>query len=132
MEKLSLSIPFLEHDARNIPFDHEFDVAIMLCEKAFPLMKTDEMNYETLKNVTRSLTATGLFIFTTLNRLFPLYHSVEKFSAKTTGTGNATYQSNTFDLMTFCDHNQTVFEDDNGIKKTLTCDQRYDVPSEIT
>lgn len=128
----NLSIPFLEDDARNLPFNHEFDVAIMLCEGGFPLMETDEMNYEILKNVTRSLTDSGTFIFTTLNGLFPLYHSVEKFCAETTGEGNATYRGNTFDLMTFRDHNITECEDDDGNKKTLTCDERYYVPSEIT
>jgi len=128
----NLSIPFLEHDARDLPFNHEFDVAIMLCEGGFPLMETDEMNYEILKNVTRSLTDSGTFIFTTLNGLFPLYHSVEKFCAETTGEGNATYRGNTFDLMTFRDHNITECEDDDGNKKTLTCDERYYVPSEIT
>ncbi len=50
-----LKIKFLKHDARNLPFDHEFDVAIMLCEGGFPLMETDEMNFEILKNVTKSL-----------------------------------------------------------------------------
>jgi len=90
------------------------------------------MNYEILENVTRSLTDNATFIFTTLNGLFPLYHSVEKFCAETTGKGNATYRSNTFDLMTFRDHNITDFEDDDGNKKTLTCNERYYVPSEIT
>jgi 2-polyprenyl-3-methyl-5-hydroxy-6-metoxy-1,4-benzoquinol methylase len=127
-----LIIPFLEHDARDLPFNHEFDVAIMLCEGGFPLMETDEMNYEILENVTRSLTDSGTFIFTTLNGLFPLYHSVEKFCAETTGEGNATYRGNTFDLMTFRDHNITECEDDDGNKKTLTCNERYYVPSEIT
>ena len=34
--------------------------------------------------------------------------------------------------MTFRDHNITEFEDDDGIKKTLNCNERYYVPSEIT
>jgi 2-polyprenyl-3-methyl-5-hydroxy-6-metoxy-1,4-benzoquinol methylase len=48
-------IDFLKHDARNLPFDKQFDVAIMMCEGGFPLMETDEMNYEILKNVSKSL-----------------------------------------------------------------------------
>ena len=127
-----LKIKFLKHDARNLPFVNEFDVAVMLCEGGFPLMETDEMNFEILKNVTKSLKKKGRFIFTTLNGLFPLYHSVEQFCDSTTGEGNATYRSNTFDLMTFRDHNITEFEDDNGNKKTLDCNERYYVPSEIT
>jgi RimJ/RimL family protein N-acetyltransferase/2-polyprenyl-3-methyl-5-hydroxy-6-metoxy-1,4-benzoquinol methylase len=127
-----LKIKFLKHDARNLPFVNEFDVAVMLCEGGFPLMETDEMNFEILKNVTKSLKKRGRFIFTTLNGLFPLYHSVEQFCDSTTGEGNATYRSNTFNLMTFRDHNITEFEDDNGNKKTLDCNERYYVPSEIT
>jgi hypothetical protein len=34
--------------------------------------------------------------------------------------------------MTFRDHNITEFEDDSGNKKTLDCNERYYVPSEIT
>jgi 2-polyprenyl-3-methyl-5-hydroxy-6-metoxy-1,4-benzoquinol methylase len=127
-----LDIEFVRADARNLPFDKEFDVAIMLCEGGFPLMETDEMNYEILKNVTKSLNDKGRVIFTTLNGLFPLYHSVEKFCAENSDEGNATYKSNTFDLMTFRDHNVTEFVDDLGNKKTLTCNERYYVPSEIT
>lgn len=127
-----LKIDFLQHDARNLPFHAEFDAAIMLCEGGFPLMETDEMNFEILKNVTRSLKDKSKFIFTTLNGLFPLYHSVEAFCAQQGQEGNATYRSNTFDLMTFRDFNITEVEDDSGNKKTLACNERYYVPSEIT
>jgi 2-polyprenyl-3-methyl-5-hydroxy-6-metoxy-1,4-benzoquinol methylase len=127
-----LTIDFLKHDARDLPFHDEFDIAIMLCEGGFPLMETDEMNFEILRNVTRSLTSPGKLIFTTLNGLFPLYHSVEEFCASTTDKGNATYRSNTFDLMTFRDFNITEVEDDSGKKQVLECNERYYVPSEIT
>ena len=128
----NLSIDFQKHDARNLPFSNEFDVAIMLCEGGFPLMETDEMNFEILRNVTKSLRSPGKFIFTTLNGLFPLYHSVEEFCALDSKEGNATYRSNTFDLMTFRDHNITEIEDDLGNKKTLKSNERYYVPSEIS
>ena len=131
-KQLNLKIDFQQHDARNLPFDGEFGAAIMLCEGAFSLMETDEMNFEILKNVTRALKDTGKLIFTTLNGLFPLYHSVEEFHESANGEGNATYKSNTFDLMTFRDHNTIVFEDDTGNRKKLECDERYYVPSEIT
>lgn len=130
--KNGLNIGFLKHDARALPFNNEFGVAIMLCEGGFPLMETDEMNFEILKNVTRSLKDRGKFIFTTLNGLFPLYHSVEEFCASASEGGNATYRSNTFDLMTFRDKNSTEIEDDLGNKKTVECNERYYVPSEIT
>jgi 2-polyprenyl-3-methyl-5-hydroxy-6-metoxy-1,4-benzoquinol methylase len=131
-KQLNLKIDFQQYDARKLLFNGEFDTAIMLCEGAFPLMETDEMNFEILKNVTRALKNPGKLIFTTLNGLFPLYHSVEKFCESASGEGNAIYKSNTFDLMTFRDHNTTVLEDDSGDKKELKCNERYYVPSEIT
>jgi 2-polyprenyl-3-methyl-5-hydroxy-6-metoxy-1,4-benzoquinol methylase len=131
-ESNNLTIDFQLQDARNLPFKNEFDVAMMLCEGGFPLMETDEMNFEILKSVTKSLREQGKFIFTTLNGLFPLYHSVEEFCASTSEKGNATYRSNTFNLMTFRDKNITEFEDDFGNKKILECNERYYVPSEIT
>jgi 2-polyprenyl-3-methyl-5-hydroxy-6-metoxy-1,4-benzoquinol methylase len=131
-EAAHLKIVFSKQDARNLPFDKEFDAAIMLCEGGFPLMETDEMNFEILKSVTKSLRQHGKFIFTTLNGLFPLYHSVEAFCASMSDENQATYRSNTFDLMTFRDHNITEFVDDLGNKKTLKCNERYYVPSEIS
>jgi SAM-dependent methyltransferase len=128
----NLRITFQREDARNLPFTNAFDVAIMLCEGGFPLMETDEMNYQILKSVTRSLKTHAKFIFTTLNGLFPLYHSVEAFTNESSAEGNATYRSNTFDLMTFRDHNITEIVDDSGNKKSLECNERYYVPCEIT
>jgi len=130
-ENNNLIIDFQKQDARNLTFTNEFDVAIMLCEGGFPLMETDEMNFEILKSVSKSLKEHGKFILTTLNGLFPLYHSVKEFFASTTEDGNAAYRNNTFNLMTFRDHNTTKFEDDFGNKKTLECNERYYVPSEI-
>jgi len=95
------------------------------------LMETDEMNFEILRNVAKSLKTSGKLIFTTLNGLFPLYNSVEKFHSKT-DEGSTTCRSNTFDLMTFRDYNITTVEDDFGNKKVLECNERYYVPSEIT
>ncbi|MCG3120924.1 MAG: Ubiquinone biosynthesis O-methyltransferase [bacterium] len=128
----NLQIVFQRHDARNLPFLHEFDLAIMLCEGAFPLMETDEMNFQILQNVAQALKPNGKLIFTTLNGLFPLFHSVKEFLNVETKVGNATYGQNTFDLMTFRDHNVTSVEDDTGKKQELQCNERYYVPSEIT
>jgi len=131
-ERNNLKINFFKEDARHLSFDKEFDIALMLCEGGFPLMETDEMNYEILTSVTKSLRENGKFIFTTLNGLFPLYYSVKEFCSSPSKEGNATYRSNTFDLMTFRDYNTTEFEDDLGNKKLLDCNERYYVPSEIT
>ena len=131
-EKQNFKIDFQIHDARNLPFNQEFDAAIMICEGGFPLMETDEMNFEILKSVTKSLKESSKFIFTTLNGLFPLFNSIENFCAAVSKDDNATYHKNSFDLMTFRDHNITEFLDDNGIKKTLECNERFYVPPEIT
>jgi len=128
----NLSIDFQRQDARNLSFNGEFDVAIMLCEGGFSLMETDEMNFEILRNVTKSLKPHAKFIFTTLNGLFPLYNSVDEFYASTVEEGNSVCKNSTFDLMTFRDHNIVEFEDDSGNKKTLECNERYYVPCEIT
>jgi 2-polyprenyl-3-methyl-5-hydroxy-6-metoxy-1,4-benzoquinol methylase len=127
-----LKIDFQKHDARALPFDGQFDTAIMLCEGGFSLMETDEMNFEILKSVTRALKVKAKFIFTTLNGLFPLYHSVKKFCESAGDQTSATFKSDTFDLMTFREYIKAVFEDDSGNKKELECNQRYYVPSEIT
>jgi len=128
----NLQIVFQKHDARNLPFLHEFDLVIMLCEGAFPLMETDEMNFQILQNAANALKSKGKIIFTTLNGLFPLFHSIKEFLNSETKEGNATYGNNSFDLMTFRDHNTTYVEDDLGNKKELQCNERYYVPSEIT
>jgi len=49
------------------------------------------------------------------------------FLVLTTGPLN-----NTFNLMSFRDHNTTEFVDDSGNKKSLNCNERCYVPSEIT
>jgi len=127
-----VAIDFQKHDARNIPFEGEFDLAIMLCEGGFSLMETDEMNFEILTRATKALKSKGKFIFTTLNGLFPLFHSVKEFYESASKEGGSICKSISFDLMTFRDHNTVEFEDDNGNKKVLECNERYYVPSEIT
>jgi len=104
----------------------------MICEGAFPLMETDEMNFQILENASKSLKNNGKLIFTTLNGLFPLFNSVKDFLAANKEKGNAEYDKNSFDLMTFRDYNITSVEDDSGIIKELECNERYYVPSEIT
>ncbi|MCL2511395.1 MAG: class I SAM-dependent methyltransferase [Bacteroidales bacterium] len=131
-EAANLVIDFQCQDARNLPFNGEFDVAIMLCEGGFSLMETDEMNFDILKSVTKSLKFQAKLIFTTLNGLFPLFHSVNDFYASTVEDGNSMCKSSGFDLMTFRDSNIVEFEDDSGNKKSLECNERYYVPCEIT
>ncbi|MFN3557286.1 MAG: class I SAM-dependent methyltransferase [Bacteroidales bacterium] len=127
-----LDIPFICMDARSIHLDQSFDVALMLCEGGFPLMETDEMNFQILESVSRTLKPACRFIFTTLNGLFPLFHSINDFHAIDSVPQGAAYVSQTFDLMTFRDHNTTTFTDDNGVEHQLNCNERYYLPCEIT
>jgi SAM-dependent methyltransferase len=139
-----LEIEFQMHDARSLPFSREFDLAIMICEGAFPLMETDEMNFRILENATKALKDKGKLIFTTLNGLFPIFHSVKDFieqaqATEKQGTDGYNCRSTdpspvdlTFDLMTFRDYSKTTVTDDDGNTKELACNERYYVPSEIT
>jgi 2-polyprenyl-3-methyl-5-hydroxy-6-metoxy-1,4-benzoquinol methylase len=129
-KKENLEIDFQVKDARSLNFVKSFDLAIMLCEGAFPLMESDEMNYSILQKAYNSISPDGKLIFTTLNGLFPLFHSVKEFLNKGESQGQSS--GNTFDLMTFRDHSVYKTEDDHGKKKILNCNERYYVPSEIT
>ncbi len=124
-----LTIDFLIQDARNLPFNNVFDLAIMLCEGGFSLMETDEMNFAILKEAAKALKSKGKFIFTTLNGLFPLFHSVNDFYKSEQKEGQSRCNQCSFDLMTFRDHNTVDFEDDSGNKRELSCNERYYVPS---
>jgi SAM-dependent methyltransferase len=129
--KANVKVEFLQGDARALFFNEEFDFAMMVCEGGFPLMETDEMNFSILKSAYHALKADGKFLFTTLNGLFPLFHSVRDFINESS-TGGAISKTNSFDLMTFRDYSDYEIIDDNGEKKILKCNERYYVPSEIT
>lgn len=126
----NVNVTFLKKDARDFHFENPFDLVIMLCEGGFPLMETDEMNYQILENASNELHEHGMFIFTTLNGLFPLYHSVKDFI--NSNSEDVESEGNTFDLMTFRDHSTITIIDDSGKGNTLQCNERYYVPSEIT
>jgi len=112
-----VQLDFEKADARNLPFEDEFDLVIMLCEGAFPLMETDQMNFQILESAARALKKDGKLIFTTLNGLYPLFHSVKDFI--NANSNYSTNRENTFDLMTFRDRYQLETEDDNGNKLLL-------------
>jgi 2-polyprenyl-3-methyl-5-hydroxy-6-metoxy-1,4-benzoquinol methylase len=128
----NLNIDFQLHDARQLPFRQKFDMAIMICEGAFPLMETDEMNYQILESASNSLRPGGKLIFTTLNGLFPVHRSTADFVNENSIEGNAMQGESSFDLMTFRDYNITTFTDDDGNTYELECNERYYVPSEVT
>jgi SAM-dependent methyltransferase len=128
----NLKIDFRKADARTLSFSEEFELAVMLCEGGFSLMETDEMNFEILKSAYNSLKQGGKLIFTTLNGLFPLFHSVKDFLDSAAKEGNTVPGDITFDLMTFRESSTLSFSDDDGNEKQIETCERYYVPSEIT
>ena len=93
-------------------------------------METDEMNFKILENAYNSLQENGKLIFTTLNGLFPLFHSVKEFL--NSNAGEDVIAGSNFDLITFRQQSEYTFTDDSGVEKTLQCNERYYVPSEIS
>ena len=93
-------------------------------------METDDMNFSILKSAERALKEKGTFIFTTLNGLYPLFHSVKDFV--NSHYENDISRNNSFDLKTFRDYSEYELVDDNNVLKKLECNERYYVPSEIT
>ena len=63
----NVQVDFGLGDARELPFENEFDAALCLCEGAFGLLENDTENYKVLKGVHKSLKKHGIFILTTLN-----------------------------------------------------------------
>jgi hypothetical protein len=66
---------------------------------------------------------------TTLNALFPLFHSVKDFLDA--GASGAATAKLTFDLMTFREHAEMTFNDDAGQSQTIETNERYYTPSEM-
>ncbi len=124
-----VNVRFAKADARALDYSNQFDAVIMVCEGAFPLMETDEMNFEILKNASRALRQRGVLILTTLNGLFPLFHSVKDFITEEDHDVSAVPS---FDLMTFRDYSEYEHTDDEGKRHLLTCNERYYVPPELT
>ena len=128
-EAAKVSVQFERADARYLDYSLQFDVVIMICEGAFPLMETDEMNFDILKNASNALKRNGVFVLTTLNGLFPLFHSVKDF---VDGYDDHNKTRGKFDVMTFREYSEYEHVDDHGTKHLLKCNERYYVPPEIT
>jgi 2-polyprenyl-3-methyl-5-hydroxy-6-metoxy-1,4-benzoquinol methylase len=125
-----VEVKFIREDARDLNFKNEFDLVMLICEGAFPLMETDEMNFKILENASKALKTKGKLILTTLSALYPLYHSVKDFI--NSGIGDEVSSANSFDLKTFRETSTFDVTDDDGKKRTLSCNERYYIPSEIS
>ncbi len=130
-ETAAVSVSFNRMDARAITYRNEFDLAIMICEGAFPLMETDDMNYQILRGAAAALKDNGKLIMTTLNGLYPLRHSTVDI-VNDSATGEFKAIRSEFDLMTFRDANTFEIVDDGGVRKQMISSERYYVPSEMT
>ena len=122
-----VSVDFRQGDARELTFANAFDLAIMICEGAFPLMETDEMNYRILQGACRALRPGGKLVLTTLNALYPLARAARQAD---TADGDGAEPA-TFDLATFRDHSLLEFADDDGVVQTIRCNERYYAPCEM-
>jgi hypothetical protein len=125
-----VSVAFVQQDARELHYTEEFDVALLICEGAFPLMETDEMNFRILQRVRRALRSPGKLILTTLNALSPLCHATE--ALLNANAPEVRISDSTFNLLTFRMTSVFAVTDDSGMKKSLTCNERYYAPSEIS
>jgi 2-polyprenyl-3-methyl-5-hydroxy-6-metoxy-1,4-benzoquinol methylase len=124
-----VSVEFQRRDATQPHFMQGFDAALMFCEGAFSLMETDEKNFAILQHAATALRPGGKLMMTTLNALFPLFHSVQDFlnaNERDAVTGGLT-----FDWMTFREHADLTFTDDDGQSQTIATDERYYTPPEL-
>lgn len=112
--KLGAAVNFVVQDACKLPFEAEFDAAILMCEGAFSMMETDEKEQLILDGAAKSLRSGGKFILTTTNALFML------------AQGNPD-----FNLLTFREKFTLEAKNSQGEQQTLQCDQRYYTPPEL-
>jgi 2-polyprenyl-3-methyl-5-hydroxy-6-metoxy-1,4-benzoquinol methylase len=103
----NVTVDFRVCDARQLPFEDEFDATLCLCEGAFGLLEDDYENYKVLRAIYRSLKNHGIFILTTLN----LFRDAK------------------FDPMTCRVEMEVEITNKNGVKKILECsDRSYTFP----
>lgn len=103
----NVQVDFRVCDARELPFENEFDAAICLCEGAFGLLENDTENYKVLSAVHKSLKKHGIFILTTLNL----------------------FRDEKFDLMTCRAESEEEITGKDGQKKIIKCsDRSYTFP----
>ena len=127
-----VQVTFLQQDARDLRLEGPYDLVMMICEGAFPLMETDEMNFVILENAARALLRGGKLVLTTLNALYPLYHSVKDFLNAGKAPGGTETRELSFDLMSFRERATLKMVDDIGKEKILETNERYYAPSEMT
>jgi SAM-dependent methyltransferase len=125
-----VAVDFRQGDARELEFVAAFDLAMIICGGAFPLMETDAMNYRILQGACRVLKPGGKLVLTTLNALFALARM-----ARPAGTGEdeagPPFDPTTFNPVTFRSSSMFEFADDDGVAQTIHCSERYYAPCEL-
>ena len=120
----NLDVTFITCDARALDFEAQFDVVLSICEGAFSLMETDEMDLLILENIACALRSPeptegkpgGKLILTAPNAAFMLTHESEEGA---------------FDQVTFRETFTLGATGADGSKKNLNCTQRYYTCPEI-
>ncbi|MCF8235492.1 MAG: class I SAM-dependent methyltransferase [Bacteroidales bacterium] len=129
-QKTGVEIDFRIDDATSFKLSKKFDLALIICEGAFSLLETDELNYKVLENAYIHLNNGGKIILTCLNALFLIFNDANKFINENSQEGTKSSHEN-FDLKTFRMKSSLEIKDDNGKPMKLSCDERYYIPSEI-
>lgn len=68
---------FSRHDARDLPFEAEFDRAICLCQGAFGLMRRDGDDEQVLRSIGAALRPGGLLALSAFNAYYSVRHHLE-------------------------------------------------------
>ena len=101
---------FLRLDARELPFDDEFDAAISLCQGAFGLVGPGD-DEAVLRGIARALKAGGRFAISAFSSYFQVRYP---------------HQRGSFDVSTGLHHEHTVIKDEGGVEAAAelwtTCD----------
>lgn len=74
LEKVT-TVEFVKADARDIPYENEFDAAVCLCEGAFGVLESDTENERVLNSIFKALKPGGRLGLTALSLLSLLRHS---------------------------------------------------------
>jgi ubiquinone/menaquinone biosynthesis C-methylase UbiE len=118
-KKRDVQVNFMVCDARELPFENEFDISLCLWEGAFGLLENDNENYKVLKAIYKSLKKNGLLILTALG----LYWSPLAADLKKVHHLNL-FEGDEFDPMTCCVSCEIEKVQQDGRKKTIICKDR--------
>lgn len=112
-----LSNKWINADACAIPFKGRFDWALCLCEGAFGIMDTDELNFSVLQEISASLRNSGKLLLNVLNASFIFRHPTN---------------DEHFDINRCVGYWTEKYKTESGEIKTVNASNRYYTPAEIS